>query len=154
MHVETNVRASPVAEEIRPNISDFLRTCSRRASRFCLLECPERAFRRQTGSRFEIAGVVLSVIPILFACIDLPKPGARRSLLIFRKRAYIDKLARALLLQNRSSPRISSRLPAPAGAKTSGSSTKTRHCTLTTRPSKNRSSTTSASRTTQLSLRF
>ncbi|KAM7218470.1 hypothetical protein V8F06_006074 [Rhypophila decipiens] len=50
-------------------------------------------------SGFEIAGVVLGALPVLFACVDLPKQGARRSLLIFRKPAYIDKLARALLLQ-------------------------------------------------------
>ena len=50
-------------------------------------------------SGFEIAGVVLGALPVIFACVDLPKQGARRSLLIFRKRVYIDKLARALLLQ-------------------------------------------------------
>ncbi|KAB5586280.1 hypothetical protein GE09DRAFT_945472 [Coniochaeta sp. 2T2.1] len=50
-------------------------------------------------SGFEIAGVVLGALPVLFACVDLPKQGIQRGLLLFRKRAYIDKLARALLLQ-------------------------------------------------------
>ncbi|KAB5582281.1 hypothetical protein GE09DRAFT_1166780 [Coniochaeta sp. 2T2.1] len=50
-------------------------------------------------SGFEIAGVVLGALPVLFACVDLPKQGIQRGLLLFRKRAYVDKLARALLLQ-------------------------------------------------------
>ncbi|KAL8369881.1 hypothetical protein RB595_000301 [Gaeumannomyces hyphopodioides] len=48
-------------------------------------------------SGFEVAGVVLAVLPILFAVLDAPI--IPRTLAAFRKRAYVAKLARALLLQ-------------------------------------------------------
>lgn len=48
-------------------------------------------------SGFEVAGVVLAVLPILFAVLDAPV--VPRTLAAFRKRAYVTKLARALLLQ-------------------------------------------------------
>lgn len=48
-------------------------------------------------SGFEVAGVVLAVLPILFAVLD--GPVIPRTLAAFRKRAYVAKLARALLFQ-------------------------------------------------------
>jgi len=48
-------------------------------------------------SGFEVAGVVLAALSILFAVLDAPI--IPRTLMAFRKRAYVAKLARALLLQ-------------------------------------------------------
>lgn len=47
----------------------------------------------------DAAGLVLSVLPILFTAVDLSKDNIRRVLVAFRKRIYVGKLARALLLQ-------------------------------------------------------
>ncbi|KAJ9148962.1 hypothetical protein NKR23_g4735 [Pleurostoma richardsiae] len=49
-------------------------------------------------SGVEVAGLVLGALPLLFAAVDLQKDGMRRGLLAFRKRAYVGKLSRALLL--------------------------------------------------------
>ena len=48
-------------------------------------------------SGLEVAGLVLAVLPILLAVLDAPI--ILRTLAAFRKRAYVAKLARALLLQ-------------------------------------------------------
>ncbi|KAL8398520.1 hypothetical protein RB596_005886 [Gaeumannomyces avenae] len=48
-------------------------------------------------SGFEVVGVVLVVLPILVAALDAPV--IPRTLAAFRKRAFVAKLARALLLQ-------------------------------------------------------
>jgi predicted house-cleaning noncanonical NTP pyrophosphatase (MazG superfamily) len=48
-------------------------------------------------SGFEVAGVALAVLPILFAVLNIP--ASPKTLMAFRKRAYVGKLARALLLQ-------------------------------------------------------
>jgi hypothetical protein len=50
-------------------------------------------------SGFEIVGVLLGVIPILFDSVDLSKEGIQRVRVGFRKRIYVRKLAHALLLQ-------------------------------------------------------
>ena len=52
-------------------------------------------------SGFEIAGVLLGVLPILFEAVDLSKDGIQRSRILFRKRIYIERLALAVLLQQR-----------------------------------------------------
>lgn len=50
-------------------------------------------------SGFEIAGVVLGAIPVLIGAVDLSKDSFHRAGTAFRKRKYVQKLARALLLQ-------------------------------------------------------
>lgn len=50
-------------------------------------------------SGFEIAGVVLGALPILFEAIDWYKNSIHRAGVAFRRRKHVDKLARALLLQ-------------------------------------------------------
>lgn len=50
-------------------------------------------------SAFDVVGVMLRVIPILFDSVDLSKEGIQRVRVGFRKRIYVRKLARALLLQ-------------------------------------------------------
>lgn len=48
-------------------------------------------------SGFEVAGVVLGALPILFLAVDESKKGIARGALFFRKRRYVEKLALALL---------------------------------------------------------
>lgn len=50
-------------------------------------------------SGFEIAGLVLGALPILFKAVDFSKDGFSRVGLALHKRKNIQKLARALLLQ-------------------------------------------------------
>jgi len=50
-------------------------------------------------SGFEIAGVVLGALPILFKAVDFSKDGFSRVGLALHKRKNVQKLARALLLQ-------------------------------------------------------
>ncbi|RDW56889.1 hypothetical protein BP5796_12956 [Coleophoma crateriformis] len=50
-------------------------------------------------SGIEVAGLVLGAFPILLEAIDVYKDGIRKIEKAFRKRKYIEKLARALLLQ-------------------------------------------------------
>src|SRR6266536_2879170 len=50
-------------------------------------------------SGIEAAGLLLGALPILFAAVDFSKDGIRRTGAAFRKRKYVEKLARALLLQ-------------------------------------------------------
>lgn len=50
-------------------------------------------------SGFEIAGVVLGALPILFKAVDFSKDGFSRVGLAFHKRKNVQKLANALLLQ-------------------------------------------------------
>ena len=47
----------------------------------------------------EVAGLVLGAIPILFKAVDLSRDGIHRTGIAFRRRQYVGKLARALLLQ-------------------------------------------------------
>lgn len=50
-------------------------------------------------SGIEIAGLVLGALPVLIRAVDLYKDGIRKAGTAFRKRKYVQKLARALLLQ-------------------------------------------------------
>ena len=50
-------------------------------------------------SGFEVAGVVLGALPILFAAVDFSKKNIGRGAVFFRKRRYVEKLALALLSQ-------------------------------------------------------
>lgn len=50
-------------------------------------------------SGIEVAGLVLGALPILFAAVDFSRDGFSRAGLAFRKRKNVEKLARALLLQ-------------------------------------------------------
>ncbi|KAM0264247.1 hypothetical protein ACHAQJ_000735 [Trichoderma viride] len=50
-------------------------------------------------STFEVFGIVLRAIPILISGAELCREGYDKSLVAFRKRQYVDKLANALLLQ-------------------------------------------------------
>ncbi|KAL7785283.1 hypothetical protein V8C37DRAFT_413001 [Trichoderma ceciliae] len=50
-------------------------------------------------STIEIFGIVLRAIPILISGAELCREGYDKSLVAFRKRQYVDKLANALLLQ-------------------------------------------------------
>ena len=50
-------------------------------------------------SGIEVAGLVLGALPILFAAVDFPRDGFSRVGLAFHKRKSVEKLARALLLQ-------------------------------------------------------
>ncbi|KAH6677735.1 hypothetical protein B0J14DRAFT_475288 [Halenospora varia] len=50
-------------------------------------------------SGIEVAGLVLGALPILFAAVDFSKDGIHRVGAAFRKKKYVEKLARALLLQ-------------------------------------------------------
>jgi len=50
-------------------------------------------------SGFEIAGVVLGALPILFKAVDFSKDSFSRAGFAFQKRKNVQKLARALLLQ-------------------------------------------------------
>jgi len=50
-------------------------------------------------SGFEIVGVLLGVLPIVLQSVDLYKQSIRRVGTTIRKRKHVEKLARALLLQ-------------------------------------------------------
>lgn len=50
-------------------------------------------------SGFEVVGVALAVIPIVLQCVDVYKDSIRRVGTTIRKRKHVEKLARALLLQ-------------------------------------------------------
>ena len=50
-------------------------------------------------SGFEVAGIALGVLPIVLQSIDSYKDSIRRVGTAIRKRKYVEKLARALLLQ-------------------------------------------------------
>lgn len=50
-------------------------------------------------SGFEVVGVALAVIPIVLQSVDLYKDSIRRVGTTIRKRKHVEKLARALLLQ-------------------------------------------------------
>ncbi|KAH8686130.1 hypothetical protein BGZ60DRAFT_396930 [Tricladium varicosporioides] len=50
-------------------------------------------------SGIEVAGLVLGALPILFAAVDFSKDGIHRVGAAFRRKKYVEKLARALLLQ-------------------------------------------------------
>jgi len=50
-------------------------------------------------SGFEVAGVVLGALPVIFAAVDLSKKSIGRGAIFFRKRHYVEKLALALLSQ-------------------------------------------------------
>ncbi|KAK3998115.1 hypothetical protein QBC44DRAFT_375996 [Cladorrhinum sp. PSN332] len=50
-------------------------------------------------SGFEVAGLVLGAIPILFAAVDFSKKNIGRGAIFFRKRRHVEKLALALLSQ-------------------------------------------------------
>lgn len=50
-------------------------------------------------SGIEIAGLALGVLPIVLKSIDAYRDGIRRISTTIRKRKYVEKLARALLLQ-------------------------------------------------------
>ncbi|KAH7176145.1 hypothetical protein EDB81DRAFT_836293 [Dactylonectria macrodidyma] len=52
-------------------------------------------------SGIEVAGLLLGALPILFAAVDLSKDGIQRGIISFRKRHFVEKLALALLLQQR-----------------------------------------------------
>lgn len=47
----------------------------------------------------EVAGLVLGVLPVLFSAVDGIKQSLGRGRLFFGKRVHVNKLARALLLQ-------------------------------------------------------
>lgn len=48
---------------------------------------------------FEVAGVVLGVLPIVFKAVELSEDGIKTGRLLFRKQAYVKKLALAVLFQ-------------------------------------------------------
>lgn len=50
-------------------------------------------------SGFEVVGIALAVIPIVLQSVDVYKDGIRRVGTTIRKRKHVEKLARALLLQ-------------------------------------------------------
>jgi len=50
-------------------------------------------------SGFEVAGVVLGALPILFAALDASKKGIGRGVIFLRKRRCVEKLTLALLSQ-------------------------------------------------------
>ncbi|KAH0536892.1 hypothetical protein FGG08_006263 [Glutinoglossum americanum] len=52
-------------------------------------------------SGIEVAGLLLGALPVLFKAVDLSKDGIKRSRIFFQKRIYVEKLALALLLQQR-----------------------------------------------------
>ncbi|KAK3395011.1 hypothetical protein B0H63DRAFT_427002 [Podospora didyma] len=50
-------------------------------------------------SGFEIAGVVLGALPVIIAAVDLLRDAKQKTLIPFRKRHHVARLANALLLQ-------------------------------------------------------
>lgn len=50
-------------------------------------------------SGFEVAGVVLGALPLIFKAVDSSKDGLGRSMLAFKRRKKVEELARAIFLQ-------------------------------------------------------